>query len=336
MSLWRKEDLPLIFPGERPAVILLGNGINRAFNKHSWRELIEAALSRNHSPYTYSEISDLPATMQIVAACGNGGVKHDVQDMASGFVKRLKDSQDTREHDMLNVLLSVPFDALLTTNYTLELEKAAEGIENLYQFRSRQRLTRTVSPAEKDSRLFQFTKLSMPEGTRRIWHIHGDISTPNSIVIGHYYYGKLQTRMYEHIRNLCRTFRIAQSQGKPYTPVSWIDYFMLGDVYAFGIGMDSAEQDLWWLLACKQLEFSDTTFYFFEPERYIHGPVKKMLSAYGAIPRTDIPRKGDRDDDYIEYYEKVIEDLRNRLTLSHTGIAPAGSTKRGKPKKQRQ
>lgn len=51
-----------------PQCLLLGNGINRLFEENSWKEIIEKELEKSESIYKYSDIENMPATMQIVVA----------------------------------------------------------------------------------------------------------------------------------------------------------------------------------------------------------------------------------------------------------------------------
>jgi len=305
-------DLPVIETGSRPKVVLIGNGINRMFHRDSWKNIIENALARNRSPYIYSEINDLPATMQIVLACNNKGVNLEAKHIAKELREDIKKISE-EEAELLTSILSLPADGILTTNYSLEFEYAAERISNMSDYRKLRFFTKELTRTEEQFVLYQRSEVHSQNGGQRIWHIHGDINKSSSIILGHYYYGKLQARIQDRIRYLCKEYRMARAADQPFKPMSWVDYFMLGDVYAFGIGLDTAEQDLWWLLACKQIEFPETKFVYYKPEKDISGTTKKMLLAYDALPVTDIQRK---EDDYKSYYLDVIKDIRGRMQKS--------------------
>ena len=90
MALASIYKLPVLEPGQHPTLVLVGNGINRPFDGASWQELIENSLARNNSSYTYSEIERLPATMQIVAACGTQGVNHEMNELAKDYREQMK------------------------------------------------------------------------------------------------------------------------------------------------------------------------------------------------------------------------------------------------------
>ena len=70
--LWKYDSLKEIIPGNRPQVLLVGNGINRLYDAKSWKTIICDVLSRNRSAYSYDDIKNLPATMQIVIAASGG------------------------------------------------------------------------------------------------------------------------------------------------------------------------------------------------------------------------------------------------------------------------
>ena len=49
----------------------------------------------------------------------------------------------------------------------------------------------------------------------------------------------------------------ALNKGEVFKVKSWVDDFILGDVYILGFGMDFSEFDLWWLLNRKKREKAD-------------------------------------------------------------------------------
>lgn len=84
-----------------------------------------------------------------------------------------------------------------------------------------------------------------------------------------------------------------------FTPSSWIDYFMLGDVYMVGLGLDISEMDLWWLISCKKLHFPETKVVLFKPDIK---PTEKLLA--GAY-NVEVIEGGLVERDFISYYSWV-------------------------------
>ena len=314
--LWQLKKLPSLAVGNQPDVLLVGNGINRSFDTESWKDLICTALSKNQSYYGYGDIESMPATMQIVVATANklgrcSDVINNVSKETQEIAKRIKiDELNEKQSDLLKQILDLPIDTVLNTNYSNEFELFALNESTLHSFRSCQRRTKDIKGIEEQFRLFQFSSLGAKYPDKNLWHIHGDITKPKSMVIGHYYYGK-QLKQIEERAALCkRNYSIAQKKGFPYKPESWVDYFLIGNVYIFGLGMYLAEQDLWWLLSFKELHFPETKVYYYQAEKDMDKDIKKLLYAYGVETITDISII---NNDYISFYQEVIKDIRNRI-----------------------
>ena len=141
----------------------------------------------------------------------------------------------------------------------------------------------------------------------RIWHIHGDARRPGSIVIGHYMYVNLVSKWREKLKDRAEKYKAweqarrlyeatAVSSGEkavkhvPASPEepsgSWLDAFVLGNVYILGLGMDFSELDLWWLLNRKKREkVSHGKVVFYEPEPPESAAKYALLRAYGVEVR---------------------------------------------------
>lgn len=73
------------------------------------------------------------------------------------------------------------------------------------------------------------------------------------MIIGHYYYGRLLSKIQSYTAKTIRRYKIAERNGDLFYPRSWIDYILFGNVYVVGQGMDLSEMDFWWLMDCKKL-----------------------------------------------------------------------------------
>ena len=312
--LWKLEGLTAFEPDAKPNVLLIGNGINRSFAAKSWEDLICDALIRNKSNYAYDDIKDMPATMQIVVATSaslgknhDNSVKKEAQIIATNLLcKELEDKQS----DLIGHILDLPIDAILNTNYSNEVELFATGCGSLHSFRSCQRRTKPVKGVKEQFRLFQFSSLGAKYQHKTLWHIHGDISKPSSMVIGHYYYGKLMKQIEDRAALCKRNHEIARHKGIPYRPESWVDLFLTGDVYVLGLGLYLTEQDLWWLLSFKQRHFPETRVFFYQAEKKMNRDVKKLLIAYGVEPVTEIPL---HSNEYLNFYTAALKDIKTRI-----------------------
>ena len=320
--LWEYKSLPIIENGKRPNVLLVGNGINRSFDAASWEELICNALSRNKSHYAYDDIKEMPATMQIVIATakklGNCQEKNSVKKEAQIIAEDLRAKELKNEQvKLLEQILELPVNAILNTNYSNEFELFTTGSATMHSFRSCQRRTKAVNGVDEQFRLFQFSSLGAKYSEKTLWHIHGDISKPSSMIVGHYYYGKLLKHIEDRAVCCKRNHAIAMRKGIPFKPESWVDYFLIGDIYILGFGMYLAEQDLWWLLSFKERHFPETKVFFYQSERNMNKDVKKLLSAYGVnlITEIDLHNK-----DYIQYYRDALESIKTTIAKEATYV----------------
>ena len=100
-----------------PEVLLLGNGLNNAFDGTTWNALIYKMARRKDLPKRI----DLPYPLQILlATCGD-------------YAQSLRDMQDAlvgvqpqgEFRYLLHRLMDMGFDDILTTNYSYELERAS-------------------------------------------------------------------------------------------------------------------------------------------------------------------------------------------------------------------
>ena len=84
---------------------------------------------------------------------------------------------------------------------------------------------------------------------------------------------------------------------------SWVDHFMLDDLYILGFGMDLSEADLWWLLCCKKRHFPEKENFLFIPKKDLSDEKGLLLKTYGVNVITD------KVIDYKEYYRKTVNEI---------------------------
>ena len=277
--------------------IILGNGINRCFNKSSWENIIEEIIGRFSTGLTYGEIDKLPYNMQIVAASGDH-----VDDAMKEYCDYLNADIICEENRKMLIRLISGYDDILTTNYSFEIEQAL-GIKSTipsYRKISHQTIM-NLKDSQKKTNIYKYHDA----GGKRIWHIHGDIAAPRSVVMGHYYYGKLVHSIQNRIPNFMREFKRCESKNEPFNPKSWVDIFMLNNVTIIGCALDLCEHDLYYLFCCKKRNFSDTVVTFVVPScEEINFEKEILLNAYGVkIVRIDSP-------DYKSFYYKAIDYLK--------------------------
>ena len=284
-------------------VLMLGNGINRAFNSDSWDDLLNS-VDRRADRYDIGKYR-CPETLKAVL------MTEDNVDKALQKKKEqlgnLGAEKPEKQMRLLKRLLGAGFDEVLTTNYSYELETAALGHDKVNErsLRRMQEHTDEVSRCEASLMLHTYNALEFGGRGHRIWHVHGEARKPDSMILGAYYYGNLLGKMIEF--NKKRGNYSKRSKIR-----SWTDAFILGDVYILGFGMGFAESDMWWLLNRKKLEGSNvgnTYFYEFGPEKTVNRAKLDLLKLMGV----EVIQKSVSENNWQSVYEWAVGDIENRL-----------------------
>lgn len=283
-------------------VIFLGNGINRAFNQTSWSALIKSIHERNNPDLPYNDNSTLPMPMQIIIAT-NDKVDKAMHDVST----KIKFDITSEQKTFLKKFLDLPVNNIITANYTFEIEQAADIKNSMYSYRKIRQLTKKCSSKEAKFNLFKNYHLDSCD--KKIWHIHGDIATPSTIIMGNYYYGKLLREIQDYIPSFIRRFTYSEKNKTDLSEYSWVDLFLSNNVYMLGFGLDFNETDIWWLICCKKRHFKDTKIYFYEPSKDITDEKRSLLKAYDVEIIDEIPFEGN----YINFYNYAINDINTKI-----------------------
>lgn len=304
--------LPEIKIGTIPNILVLGNGINRSFGNDDWRTLLSGISCTSFEDEEQACIEKLPFPLQAVVATSDN-VDEGVELIAKKWL--LHDGIEENQTKIIKDLLKYPFDAILTTNYTYDIERAINPsfkckIEKKSGFRKT-----VIEGSTLANRLgmYKYMQLSDDATTYRIWHIHGELCRPKSMILGHYYYGKSIRCISDCVSSFFRRYNGMKNTGK-FIPHSWVDYFMLGNVYIVGLGLDPSEADLWWLINCKKIhskDFNGGQIHWFEPNLNSKGSFAKkaLAEAYDIKCHTKPVGK----DGYKAYYQFVAKDLFNYM-----------------------
>ena len=305
---------------ERKAVLLIGNGINRAFDKKnakfipekenwnfeglSWENMIKQIIFNCDSDLQYGDISELPMTLQIVVA-SKDDVKKSMKAISESLIaEKISDEKA----GLLKRILELPIGDIITTNYSYELEQAGGIPAKKYYYYKCRKDSEKVSETIKKLRLYTYSNLEV--FGKRIWHIHGDAATPDSVIMGHYYYGKLLREIQMRIRKFMPLYRWRENHNIEVECKSWVDLFLSNDVYMLGFGFDFSEMDLWWLAACKNRSFSETKIFYYAPKGEIKTDKRALFKSYNVELRENFKVE---NEDYVSYYKNVIDDIENKL-----------------------
>lgn len=295
---------------EFPNILLTGNGMFRK-DGFSWAELLKKTAENRASVDKYNSGDEfkIPYTILTIAT----GQQVDA--------KRIKTYEDVlskityQKNEFARKLLAMPFDAILTTNYTFEWEFACDNEYPNYSENKRNGCVRKKLPRKALDKKYRIHSFNQVANGPEIWHIHGDKRIPSSIVLTHEEYAKL-------IRNVVD---YSDSRGKDYANntenfriKSWIDYLTVGNIFILGYSLDFAEFDIWWLINRRLREKRSIIgdIYFYEPYKATCTPKIDVLRDIGVKCIDlgfEIKDSDDKNKKYQMFYEAAIEDIKCRL-----------------------
>jgi hypothetical protein len=251
------------------------------------------------------------------------------------IAKKMKRLQPDEVHGKL---MRLPVTNILTTNYDFCLEKALQpDIEPELADWGTQ---------EKRYCLF-IRRRAGPD--KYVFHIHGDIAQPESIIIGHEAYvescsnirrftnmwvrdektGKWKRGQGNHYSGIGwqrAKFRDGSGTLNPKKPHSWVDLFMLRDVHVVGFGLEFTEVDIWYLLSYKarlklqpevpnSLKTSRIVFHYFADHEAKHLAKVGLMRSLGvechAHPITQVD---DLRKDYRKAWKGLLKHLSDELS----------------------
>ena len=263
-------------------VLLLGNGIDRAYDKHavSWTDLLDKMTTIKNLP----KHENLPFPLEVVLRTND----HVDEELKKHNKELYGSVEDAELRDVLETVLRMGFDEILTTNYDFALEGTAIYPKDLtdYQIKKSIKNKNEDKKAESKYLLHTYQKAEFDGVPNRIWHIHGDARRPGSIVIGHYMYVNLVSKWRAEFEKQEKIYRNWDEKQIDAPSTCWLDSFVLGNVYILGLGMKFCELDLWWLLNRKKREdAAHGKVIFYEPEIPADAAKYALLRAYDVEVR---------------------------------------------------
>ena len=208
-----------------------------------WSELINALGAAD----TYMpSMEGIPFAMQPEAVCGT-----DVEEVQRKTADTIADGTP---HELLKQLVDLDFDAILTTNYTYEIEKAI--YDKCWTEHSRKNSHTTLSGSTHVRHNTYKCNIVKGRNGREVpvFHIHGEKARKHSLILSYYSYANAVYHLIEMNKKRQNTYEEKQMAGIPLECHGWLDYFLLGEVFAVGFGFDFSEFDIWWAMERKSRE----------------------------------------------------------------------------------
>lgn len=294
----------------RPKVLLVGNGLTYG-TSIPWAILINQVSRDNVDVSRYEK-----------KRYGNNSLEYhlpyNILTLATSVLddqerhKKYTDALCKQEYPLnstINRLIKLPFDAILTTNYTYEWEAELNPNYPKYSPKRKRDFAATTEDVADAKYLLHTYNQIIPKSPN-IWHIHGELRRPSSMILSHDEYARYIHQILSHNKR----------QGNDYVNYydkikmkSWIDYFLVGDVYILGLSMDYTEFDLWWLLGRRLREKSGCgKMVFYEPLK-AENKYKQLALHDCGVSIQNCGVDIDTDGTYNEFYQKAIHDIETNV-----------------------
>lgn len=318
--------------------LLLGNGLNLLIDKDKWewKKLLSSSLKdncklvgtdKNTIPYTH-----LYEDIYLNAKVANITHELDVKKGIADKLMNLPDSQNKNFIEIMQKLLSIDFNDILTTNYDYSVESYFK--DNGFEQIGNDPKERIYSIRRND--LFKNGNVE-----KRIWHIHGEARFPESIMLGYDHYCGSIAKISEYLKsgksankkvgNLPKKIMASDKthyilKEIEYCKVdpafgynSWLDSMFLSDVHILGLGLGFSEIDLWWVLNKRCRYINETlgqapnNIYYYG---YASSEIKDMLAVYGVNVENVINQKLSNNEWFFLYEDmiSVIEENIDKRT----------------------
>lgn len=295
-----------IDPSKTPNVLFLGNGLLRLNNGKNWGELLNS-ISKRDIP---NQVLDLvPTAMQPEVLCGT-----EVEEVQRQIAEVI---ESVSPHQIIKDLVSLPFDAILTTNYTYEIEQALTN-GKWSEYRRRKAFTILDGSSHVRHNTFICNMVVTADGrVVPVFHIHGEKARKGSLVLSYYSYAASVSRLFEYNKRRGNIYQEKQDSSEELICHSWLDYYLLGNVYAVGFGFDTSEFDIWWATERKAREKAK------------HGPLiifltentDKLTSQKVLYEAMAVKWESYRTDpDYASGYRKIYERISTILNNCDKGV----------------
>ena len=336
-------------PSLRPKVLVLGNGLLRAFanGARCCRDLEELLYEVSGATMpTDIDTPTIPFPMRVAASFASlqdcdGGITKTVKSLifdqvkGASAVNNLLCNSKVVKAPFFKRLLKAGLTDVITTNYGYEIEQVlgkrcptAGNIKS--DFYKNFSFPKGVGIKEYKFKIWKHYRF--PLSDTRIWHIHGEYLKPQSIIFDYSDYCSFLVKVKDYPKpkptedigdNLSKELRKSE--------MNWIDAFHRGDVYILGFSSSFAEPVFWWAMQRKKrnrsasgkVVFYEPTFAFKNENGHARNQRQKevlaMMAAFGAEHR-DMGMTISDNSQFLNFYENACEDITAEINGLRKGM----------------
>lgn len=305
--------------------VFIGNGINGFSGKQlKWNDLLTDLMQSN----TF-ELEGLPNVMayeQIRLNWQRTNNQKNSSELKNYIVDKLKDYPS---NEMCKKILKLGFSNYITTNYDNTIEASFLDMHDNNSFEISNQEEKYYS-----IRRNIFLKNNENKVVGKVWHIHGEINTPDSIMLGFNHYMGSAAKVDSYIKGTYKSDSNKNLQEiKPikekvelneYDNLSWVELFFKSDVHIIGFGFDFYEIDLWNILA-KRSRLNDLTnnIYYYttslseikdDSNRIVEAQKIALLKSL-SVEVIEEPIYRESNKDYSAQWNRFIDEMRKKINV---------------------
>jgi hypothetical protein len=282
-------------------VLFIGNGLNRCYyHDLAWNNLLKEIASE----YNISMNTQNSFPMEFECIINQILEKEKVpsdkiySDVKSKIVSHIRSVKELR-NPLHERFMEIPVHAVITSNYDYLLERAYNGFPCIDECST----NRQKGHAENKYSLNRYTTIK----DRRFYHMHGELSKPDTLCLGSEHYAGYLARIRESIKrsdeenkiNKDHILEIMRSETERNT---WVDLLFNKDIHIVGLGLSQCEIDLWWVITYR-------AFLYYTNKFDARNNLKNKITYYDIVSDKDKPS-----------LEKEI--LKHNLTKQHVVYTP--------------
>lgn len=296
----------------RNKCLLVGNGLNRcSSNGIEWGNLLKVVADEFNEEIP--QCISFPLQFEYLANSIQQKMNVPYKDVYTLLKQKLVTQikiNTTRPNCLHYSVASMPFDAILTSNYDLMLEEAFE-------------------PDYKGPKISadKYTKVATDTiGQTKFFHIHGIESKPSTICLGYEHYAGVLQNLREDINRKSgnpKCMEIIRKLNCAEEITQWGEWFYDADMYIVGLGLYDCEIDLWWLLTHR------ASLYYSNYENIGRKIITNKIIYYDILENNaqgksnkldllkklnvEVRKKEKGFQTYMELYEKILNEIREEL-----------------------
>ena len=293
--------------------IFFGNGINLVAGGKSWDDILKDMSFRDSLPeinsntlkYEYILLQKpqkqfVPLLLKGKPLLLAGKIYGEFFDTENGVVKRkLCDKLKRQPYSPYYAeLFNLNTQNYITTNYEQLLNNEFE--------------TNGFSHKDSDNSQLLYVRDSLYKNTQSvsIWNIHGNLKTPESIMLGIKDYCDYVSEINQYIK-----------EDHSEAVNTWIDLFFRTNVYIIGFGLAYEETDLWYVLTIRKRLIRNNNrninnhIYYYDIEKDSDKNKNELLKTLD-VEVINVPYK----DSYQKTYEIMFGMLRDKIGVREIGV----------------